>query len=342
MRVFIPSGAGAPGFAGICRCLKESPDLEVFAGDADPDAYGKALSDHFFHAPASNSEAYTDWVLQTAAGNSIDVILPITTRELLVLAEMQSQLQAMGIALPLTDLKNISIANHKGRLYSFLHERGYTVPAFWRVTALHALKAAIQDFGQECRMFMKPAEGNGSRGVAVIEPVNHTLNQNFLGEKPGVQHIGLADLDRLLPESFPGEMLLSEFLPGKEYSVDVLANQGAMLYGLCRSRDKMSAGISVRGCFVKNEEILQMSQTFVKELNLHGPIGLQFREDANGRPLLLEINPRLQGTVSSCLGAGINVPLDAVQLATGGKVRGKQQDIRWGVHFARHWSEVFW
>jgi carbamoyl-phosphate synthase large subunit len=342
MKVFIPSGAGAPGFAGIFRCLKENSSMEVYAGDADADAYGKGLADHFFHAPASNTPAYAEWVINKAAAIQADVILPITTRELPILAEMKDQLHARGIAIPLTDAENLRIANHKGRLYSFLRNRGHQVPVFWRVNALHELKAAIQEAGRERRLFMKPAEGNGSRGVAVIEPESLEGKRDFLNEKPGAPHIGIADLDRLLPNTFTGEMLLSEFLPGKEFSVDVLANHGDVLYGLCRSRDKMSAGISVRGCFVRNEDILQMSRSFVKALHLHGPVGLQFRENAQGRPLLLEINPRLQGTVSSCLGAGMNLPLDAVRLAMGQAVRGRQEDVRWGVHFARHWSEVFW
>ena len=44
IKVFIPSGAGAPGFAGIVRCLRKDSRVEIFAGDTNPNPYGKVLA----------------------------------------------------------------------------------------------------------------------------------------------------------------------------------------------------------------------------------------------------------------------------------------------------------
>ena len=33
IKVLIPSGAGAPGFAGFVRCLRKDTRIEIFAGD---------------------------------------------------------------------------------------------------------------------------------------------------------------------------------------------------------------------------------------------------------------------------------------------------------------------
>jgi hypothetical protein len=77
--IFIPSGAGAPGFAGILRCLQEEPRWRVLAGDMNANAYGKALADGFFLMPSSDDEvAYLSAIRKVCLEESVDVILPIT------------------------------------------------------------------------------------------------------------------------------------------------------------------------------------------------------------------------------------------------------------------------
>ena len=58
--VFIPSGAGAPGFAGILECLKEDSSIRVIAGDINSEAYGAALCDKFIKMPASHTPDFID------------------------------------------------------------------------------------------------------------------------------------------------------------------------------------------------------------------------------------------------------------------------------------------
>jgi carbamoyl-phosphate synthase large subunit len=191
------------------------------------------------------------------------------------------------------------------------------------------------------RRIFKPASGNGSRGFGIVLARNEPQRRNILTEKPGQPFYRLDDLPFLLPDQFETAMLVCEYLPGQEYSVDFLASHGKLHYALVRSREKMIGGISVRGRFVPHPQILDQTAQICSLLQLHGPAGMQFRLRADGVPVLLEINPRLQGTVSSCLGAGINVPLDALRLFQGKPIEGKQGNVRWGANFVRYWSESF-
>jgi carbamoyl-phosphate synthase large subunit len=43
------TGAGAPGAAGILKCLFQNPNLHVTAADANPNAVGRWLT--AFHLP---------------------------------------------------------------------------------------------------------------------------------------------------------------------------------------------------------------------------------------------------------------------------------------------------
>ena len=81
----------------------------------------------------------------------------------------------------------------------------------------------------------------------------------------------------------------------------------------------------------------ELQAEMVEELD--GPIGMQWKEDADGVPHLIEINPRLQGTTSALALAGVNLPVQAVRLALGLELTASTADIVWGKQFVRFWDE---
>ncbi|MBK8143020.1 MAG: ATP-grasp domain-containing protein [Chitinophagaceae bacterium] len=83
-------------------------------------------------------------------------------------------------------------------------------------------------------------------------------------------------------------------------------------------------------------------QTNNKELQLHSNIGIQVKQSANGEFFILEINPRVQGTIAAGLGAGINLPVLALKQALGLSIAADELTVKWGVKFTRYWEEVFY
>ena len=107
------------------------------------------------------------------------------------------------------------------------------------------------------------------------------------------------------------------YMWGREYSVDMLCSGGKSLFCVPRTRDKMIGGISVAGKLDRNFGLIAFCIRLAQSLELDGPIGMQWKEDADGVPHLIEINPRLQGTTSALALAGVNLPVQAVRLALG-------------------------
>ena len=136
-------------------------------------------------------------------------------------------------------------------------------------------------------------------------------------------------------------MLVSEYLPGEEYSVDCLATHGETLLAVPRVRSRMINGISVEGEFIHDESIIHYCTNIIRELRLHGNIGIQVRRSQSGKCMILEINPRVQGTISAALGAGVNLPLLAIRNELGLPILPEELQVRWGVKFSRYWREVF-
>ncbi len=351
VRILIPSGAGAPGFAGIVRCLREIPEVFILGGDAKEHVYGNVLSDAFVLMPESTKvSVYVEAVVRVCLGNKIQVILPITTRELTVLSENKQQIEELtGAVVVVSGLEGLAIANNKGSLYEFAWQHGFRVPAFAVIDGRDSFIKEAEKLGISHRdLCFKPVLGNGSRGFGRILSECEN-NEDWLKEKSGIMPLRLDEWYTRIPEELAADeaLLLSVYLSGMEYSVDLLCDDGRVRYCIPRSRDKMIGGISVAGTFLQNDGLISECCRLAALLHLDGPIGMQWREDMSGEIYLLEINPRLQGTTSALALGGLNIPVLAVSQALDGTdVFGDEKmvvneglNFAWGSSFVRFWDE---
>lgn len=337
--VFIPSGAGAPGFSGICRCLREESSWKIIAGDVNEHAYGKALCDVFVVSTSSNDAlAYVEFVLSVCETHAVDVVLPITTRELEVLAANVEKFHAIGVKVVVSSLASIVVANDKGLSARAAQELGLPVPEFRVCGDLKEMAEAVE-FLQKSHSWVcfKPVKGNGSRGFGIV--VKNIDRGSFLKNKAGVEPMTWEEWGKRLPEVFDTPMMVCAYLGGTEYSVDILCVEGKTLFCIPRTRDKMIGGISVAGSLDRNFGLIAFCIRLAQALELDGPIGMQWKEDESGVPHLIEINPRLQGTTSALALAGINLPVQAVKQAMGMALTASTADINWGKRFVRFWDE---
>ncbi len=336
------TGAGAPGAAGILRCLAQEPAFKVFTADADPDALGQYLSDDFSTVPPGNDPKFISSILDICRKKNIHIIMPLVTRELLPLALGRNELEFAGAKLLASPAESIEIANDKGRAYQFLEWRGIRVPGFHIISKPEELESACLKLGYPSKpIVIKPCVSNGSRGFRVIREDADPLDL-FLHQKPGNSPISLAVLKGILGDGPIPELLISEYLPGEEFSVDCLCRNGESLLILPRLRAKMINGISVKGEFVNHPQIIKYCHSIIRELRLHGNIGIQVKANSEGEYTLLEINPRVQGSISAAFGAGVNLPVLAIKQELGLPILESDLKVNWGIRFGRYWQEVFY
>ena len=136
-------------------------------------------------------------------------------------------------------------------------------------------------------------------------------------------------------------IVVSEYLPGVELTIDTIVKNGALLDCLIRTRTSINSGISTAGNFVDNKEVYEYVDKIVSSIpGLDGPIGFQVKKSAKGKYLLLESNPRIQGTSVAALGLGINLPLRAVNQALGVTLEKLPRNS--GISFVRYYQEAFY
>jgi hypothetical protein len=138
-------------------------------------------------------------------------------------------------------------------------------------------------------IFAKPAIGQGSQGA---ERVDEAARHQQLANS-GIEYV------------------FSEYLPGTEYTVDCISSaSGVLLHAAPRVRGRVKSGISVRTEPVETApELEAMAQAIATELGLKGAWFFQARRDRDGVPKLLEVAPRIAGSMALNRMRGINYPL---------------------------------
>jgi carbamoyl-phosphate synthase large subunit len=336
------TGGGAPGAAGILKCLKQEKSFHISVVDANPHAVGRYIHDDFETIPFANDPSFTRAVLSICRKKNIQAILPLVTRELIPLSQQIREFEQAGAKLLVSPTASLEISNNKSRLYEFLQWRGIPVPDFRVIETVEQFKVAVGELGYPSKpVCFKPSVSNGSRGFRVVSEQMNDLDLLF-NHKPTSTYISLQEGVRILSSGLFPELLVSEYLPGEEYSVDCLAYRGEPVLIVPRIRKRIINGISVEGEFVKEDAIINYCLKIIKELQLHGNIGIQVKKSVDGQFLILEINPRVQGTISAAWGAGINLPVLAIKQELGLPILPDEIVVKWGTKFARYWEEVFY
>lgn len=336
------TGAGAPGAPGIIKCLLQDKRIQLLIADADPDSVGRYLHQPFIKIPAANDPEFIQTLLQICEQHQIHCLMPLVTKELFPLAQSVAAFEQVGTKLLLSSQESIVVANNKAACYKLLSENRIAMPAFHICRTVSDIEAAASALGFPANDFcFKPSQSNGSRGFRIV---SDAINQSDLlfAQKPNQTYLTYSQaIELLAAQPFP-ELLVSEYLPGEEYSVDCIADQGTMKLAVPRLRIRMNNGISVHGAFCKDEPIIEYCRKIISILKLHGNIGIQVKRNSSGEALLLEVNPRVQGTIVAGLGAGVNLPLLAVYQELGMSIESDLLNIRWGTKFFRYWTEVFY
>jgi len=337
------TGAGSPGGPGIIKAiLKDSSNFKLYICDADINASGKyLLKERFRLIPKASDPKFIDTLLNICKKDNINLVVPLVTLELLKLSEAFFLFKKNNIQLLVSSHESLTTLNDKGSLYSHLNNKNVEIPKFQLVNNKQEFINGIYKLGYpKLPVVMKPRLSNGSRGVRVISE-DYDEYDFLFNKKPSSL---FTKLENILPiienRTFP-PLLLTEYLPGEELTVDCILKENILKKIIIRKRDQMRAGISTKGKFIQDQDIYDYTSQILSTFNgLDGPIGFQFKRSYNNNFLLLESNPRLQGSTVTAEGIGLNIPLIVIKNKLDMQVNIKQTFKSIG--FSRYYENIFY
>lgn len=211
-------------------------------------------------------------IIQT---HKIDLIYPTMD---LVLHIFKLNEEKLGVPVVTSPLKTTEICLSKTKTYSY----------FKNVIKVPKIITDTSEVS-EYPVFAKPDIGYGSRGTQMIS------NEY--------------ELKKLLDSDLCSKMIITEFLPGKEFTVDCFTDKdGNLLFSGSRERGRISNGISVSSSTSKelSERFSPLAEAINKKITFSGAWFFQIKEDKTGEPTLLEVACRLAGTSSVHRAKGVN------------------------------------
>jgi carbamoyl-phosphate synthase large subunit len=320
----------------------ENYDVRVVCIDARGDVEGRYLADAFHTVPTAHQPGYLLAMRRIARQEGVDVILPQTTAETVVLSQNKEYFEDIGVKVAVSDAEAVRVANDKGLLMEVAKEVGVPVPEFYRPKSWMELTADAAKLGYpRNKVVVKPTVSNGMRGLRIVTPEKWTVAR-FLSEKPSGTEISLDQLGDILCRGEWPEILVSEFLPGAEYTVDMFSG-GPYRLAIPRRRVRVRDGITTRAQVELSEnfhgdKLVDWSKKLGGKLGLKYCYGFQFREGLRGMRLL-ECNPRIQGGSVTAKLSGANIIMGAVLVALG-----EDADFGWhvkdGTVMQRYWGFI--
>lgn len=204
----------------------------------------------------------------------IDIVMPAHDSVILVLAEQRARLRA-EVAAPIAEVARL--CRNKNATYAFFAASGF-VP--------RTIAAPAQGIYP---IFAKPAVGQGSQGAEQVK--DRQRHQQLLDS--GIEYV------------------FSEYLPGIECTVDCISNaQGQLLHLSPRVRERVKSGISVATRPIAvDEQLRRIADSIASALQLRGAWFFQLKRDRQGEWRLLEIAPRVAGSMALSRNRGINYAL---------------------------------
>ncbi len=294
MKSVLVTGAGGPAGIAVMKALGHLP-LDFHVGDMSRYAAGlyRVAPSHRLLLPAGRDRSFTSVILQECLERNIDVLIPTVDDELEPIASIRELLRDIGVRVVMPSANTLARCLDK---FTLMRLCRHGVP-----TPRSALFNQVEAFSNWAfPLFIKPRRGSGSRGTQRVDSYDA--------------------LRRLTPSR---HLLVQEFLPGPEFSVDVMANaMGRVIAAVPRERLRVRGGVAVVSRTVRAARLMEYATRVAELISLTSVANIQFRQRQDGTPALLEVNPRFPGTISLTVAAGINMPELAYLEAIGQRPKG--------------------
>jgi carbamoyl-phosphate synthase large subunit len=340
------TGAGSPGAYSLFKSLRagaaqDGRKLRIVTADMNPDSYGFHLAEKAYKIPAGSSSDFIPRIADICRKEKPAVLFSWVDPELLPLAKAREEIESIGVKVTISDAQAIESSQNKRKCYEAFSKDGIA-PEFRFANSASEFEKAARELGfPKNPICFKPAFGHGMRGFRVLKP-SASRGELLFKEKPDSAFADFKDMVAVLQDYEKGgvlpELVVMEYLEGKEYTVDVLLEKKKPVVTIPRVRAVTKGGISTTAIVEKNQEIIEKTEQVCRKLGLDFNINVQFKYGKNG-PRLIEVQPRLAGTTVACVGAGANLPYLGLKIALGEKIQAPK--VKWGTVMKRFWEEVY-
>lgn len=273
----------------VNEALKRDKHIRLFGLSSVP-CHGKFVFDNYIEGISFiNSDTFIDELNAVIDQYDIDVLIPAYDDVILYLSDNRGKLNCRLVT---SGSETCRVARSKVQTYQKLEGCDF-VPRTYRPEDITE---------SDLPLFAKPDIGQGSQGAFMINTLDDLQIIRDSGE----------------------EYVICELLPGKEYTVDCFTDiDGEIISMSMRGRNRIRNGISVNTASEPlTDEVRAIGCAINERISFDGVWFFQVKKAADGRFKLLEVAPRVAGSMSLSRVRGFNYILNSVYQTMGVKVSG--------------------
>ncbi len=296
---------------GLLRSPSSPVAAQLISSHTETDFLGFENADECHVEPKIwQEDDYLEWSLNFARTQRVDVFVP--GKHMVAVAKRRHLFEEAGVkVLIAAEADHLDLFDDKAAFYRSARSSGHRVPDFDKVDDLSGFELARHRLSQAgLTVCFKPNRSAGGVGFRIIDDSSEDLANLLSGD---VVRISPALCRSMLPADKPfRDLLVMEYLPGYEYSLDCLAQKGRLLRAVARRKPRRSAGTQL---LESSPQLLEVAEQLTSKHALDFAFNIQIRLSHDAAPALLEINPRFSGGVHLTSFSGLNLPAWALLLA---------------------------
>jgi predicted ATP-grasp superfamily ATP-dependent carboligase len=251
-------------------------------------------------------DRFADAIVEFVRDHPTRVLLPTADESIAIMAPRREQLAALGCVLALAPDSALDIAKDKDRTLEIARGLGIDQPKSMLIDSIDDLPAALAEF--DFPFVLKPTMSWTGKTAGRLVPTE------VVDKDEAVEAT-----ERFLAGG--SRVLAQQWASGRREGVtlfivdgEVLASCGHVAH---RTSPQLGGSSVVRESIPATADIYDAAVGLATAIGIQGVCEVEFRRDADNRALLMEINPRLAGTIENGVQAGVDFPLMIWQWATG-------------------------
>jgi len=293
-----------PGVA-VIRAIRECTDFNVriigLSYEAlEPGLYMHDLVDKTYQIPypSGGTDSLMSRLEYIHEEEKLDLIIPNFDAELFNFIKLKDKLKGMGINTFLPDLDQFE-ARDKLKLYEFGQKNDFLVPADKAIYELRELKKMEDDLEYPVVVKGKFYDAVIARNFDQVEKAYYKIMSKW----------GLP-------------IIIQDFIKGTEINIAALGDGEGNTISVIPMRKLYitDKGKAWAGITLDDEKLIALAKKFIERTKWRGGCELEVMLTDDGKPYIMEVNPRFPAWIYLTAAAGQNQPASLVKMALGEKV----------------------
>ena len=214
----------------------------------------------------------------------------------------RQQIEALGVSLTTgaSSLSALALADDKVAFARKMEAHGLPVVPSIRIESAKVLREKLASEKNKQVLCIKPVTGIYGMGfwrfddtATPMSAFTHPENRKV---HPEMYLHAVEQQEDFKP------LVLMPYLPGPEYSVDMLVEKGQVIAAVARRKEGPLQYLEQSG------PAFELGKHCAQVMQADGLVNVQTRNNENGEPVLLEINMRPSGGIGYTLHGGVNLP----------------------------------